>query len=193
MSTTTTSGHLNESSGSSWNRDSSHFPRHENSAPRNTYDPMSPMRIFSLLPSPKKSWEQSYSSFQTSARSQCPHIHYHPWCDDCQTLTEWEQPPPIRQTCKMPIPTFGDLKMVIREKSRFRSPFTNQRESQIVLRKVCSTWRDEQFAKAVAKRSARMAAREALRRLVHRQRADRGAAPLVTGAKEISTQMSTPS
>src|SRR6266581_9047648 len=192
MSTSTISAHQNASSGLSSRKDSSPGPRPENSVPKSISVPTSLTRTSLQLHSPSKNWHQSYSSFQTSKRSQCPRVHYHPWCDDCQTLTEWEQPPPIRQTCKMPIPTFGDLKMVIREKSRFRSPFTNQRESQIVLRKVCSTWRDEQFAKAVAKRSARMAAREALRRLVHRQRADRGAAPLVTGAKEISTQMSTP-
>src|SRR6266571_1812785 len=126
MSTTTTSALLNVSLESSSSPDSSRSPRHENSVPRSTYDPTSLTRIFSLLPSPKKSWEQSYSSFQTSARSQCPHIHYHPWCDDCQTLTEWEQPPPIKQMCTRSMPTFGDLKMAIWEKSRFRSPFTNQ-------------------------------------------------------------------
>src|SRR6266702_944301 len=37
-------------------------------------------------------------------------MHYHPWCDDCQTLMEWEQPPPIRQMSAQSIPTFGDLK-----------------------------------------------------------------------------------
>src|SRR6266702_6052685 len=105
---------------------------------------------------------------------------------------EWEQPPPIRQTYKTPIPTFGDLKTVVRERSRYRSPFASLRESQTALRKVCSTWRDEQFAKAIAKRSARMAAREALRRAAHQRRADRGAAPLVTGARRTSSQMSIP-
>src|SRR6266702_160669 len=193
MSTSTISARQSASSGLSSKKDSSPGLRPENSVPKSISVPTSPTRTSSPLHSPNKSWHQSYSSFQTSRRSQCPRVHYHPWCEDCQTLTEWEQPPLTRQTCKMPIPTFGDLKTVIRERSRFQSPFTNQRESQIALRKVCSTWRDEQFAKAVAKRSARMAAREALHRSVHRQHADRGAAPLVTGAKEISTQMSTPS
>src|SRR6266702_1561754 len=190
MSTTTTSDRRSDSSGPSSRRDLSPKTRPENSAPRSISDPTSPTRISSPLLSPNRSWHRSYSSFQISKRSQCPRVHYRPWCEDCQTLMEWEQPPPIRQTYKTPIPTFGDLKTVVRERSRYRSPFASQRESQAALRKVCSTWRDEQFAKAVAKRSARMAAREALRRSVHQRRTDRGAAPLVTGAKEISTQMS---
>src|SRR6266702_2996164 len=193
MSMSTISAHQNGSSELSLKKVSSRSLRPENSAPRSTSDHTSPTRTSLLLPSPNKSWHQSYTSFQTFKQSQCPRVHYHPWCEDCQTLTEWEQPPLTKQTYKKPIPTFGDLKTVIWERSRYRSPFTNQSASQIALRKVCSTWRDEQFAKAVAKRSARMAAREALHRSVHRQHADRGAAPLVTGAKEISTQMSTPS
>src|SRR6266702_1397090 len=193
MSTTITSDRRSKSSGSSSKKDLSRTRRPENSVPRSTSDPTSPTRISSPPLSLNRSWHQSYSSFQISKRSQCPRVHYRPWCEDCQTLMEWEQPPPIRQTCKTPIPTFGDLKTVIRERSRYRSPFMNQRESQTALRKVCSTWRDEQFAKAVAKRSARMAAREALRRAVHRRRADHGAAPLVTGAKGTFSQMSIPS
>src|SRR6266702_4824954 len=192
MSTSTTLAPQNASLGSSSKKGSSPKPRPENSVPRSISDPTSPTKT-SLLPhSPNKSWHQSYSSFQVSTRSHCPRVHYHPWCEECQTLMEWEQPPLIRQTCKKSIPTFGDLKTVIREKSHSRSPFTSQSASQTVLRKVCSTWRDEQFARAVTRRSAKMAAREALRRSVHRQCADRGAVAQVAGAKEISTQMSTP-
>src|SRR6266702_3204933 len=98
MSTTTTSAHQNESSGSSSSQGSLASLKRENSAPRSTSDLTSPTRTSLSLPSLKKSWEQSYSSFQTSARNQCPRMHYHPWCDDCQTLMRWEQPPPIRQT-----------------------------------------------------------------------------------------------
>src|SRR6266702_6345218 len=192
MSTTTISDRRSESSGPSSKKGSSLKPRPENSAPKSISDPTSPTRIFSPPLSPNKSWHQSYSSFQISKRSQCPRVHYHPWCEDCQTLMEWGQPPPIRQTCKRPIPTFGDLKTVIRERSHCRSPFTSQRESQIALQKVCSTWRDEQFAKAVAKRSAKMAAREALRRSVHQRRTDPGATPRATEARETFTQMSIP-
>src|SRR6266702_268205 len=193
MSTTTISDRQSESSGSNLKRDSSPKPRPENSVPKSISGPTSPTRISSPPLSLNRSWHRSYSSFQISKRSQCPRVHYRPWCEDCQTLMEWEQPPPIRQTCKKLILTFGDLKTVIRARSRYQSPFTSQRESQTALRKVCSTWRDEQFAKAVAKRSARMAAREALRRAVHRRRADHGAAPLVTGAKGTFSQMSIPS
>src|SRR6266581_1071116 len=168
MSTTTTSAHPNISSELSSSWDSSHFPRCENSVPRSTSDLTSPMRT-SLSPlSLKKSWEQSYSSFQTSVRSQCPRIHYHPWCDDCQTLMEWGQPPPIRQMYTQSIPTFGDLKMATQERSRYQFLFRNPSALQEAVKKVCSTWREEQFTRAVAKRSAKMAAREALRWSVHR-------------------------
>src|SRR6266702_4034194 len=193
MSTNTTSARLSASLGPSWKKDLSPSPKPESSAPKSISDHTSPTKTFSLPPSPNKSWHQSYSSFQTLTRSQCPRVHYHPWCEECQTLTTWEQPPLTKQTCKTLIPTFGDLKTVIRARSRYRSPFTNQSASQTALRKVCSTWRDEQFTKAIAKRSAKMAAREALRRSVHRQCADRGATPPVIGAKETSTQLSTSS
>src|SRR6266702_7870702 len=173
MSTSTTLAPQSASSGPSSKKGSSPKPRPENSVPRDISDPTSPTRTSSLLRSPNKSWHQSYLSFQDSTRSHCPRVHYHPWCEECETLMEWEQPPLIRQTCKKSIPTFGDLKTVVRERSRYRSPFTSQSASQIALRKVCSTWRDEQFARAVARRSAKMAAREALRRSVHQQRADR--------------------
>src|SRR6266702_27507 len=161
MSTSTTSAHQSASLEQSLRRDSSQGPRPESSAPRSISNPTSPTRTFLPLPSLNKSWHQSYSSFQTSTQSQCPRVHYHPWCEECQTLTIWEQPLLTKRTCKKQIPTFGDLKTVVRERSHYRSPFANQSTSQTALQKVCSTWRDEQFAKAVAKRSAKMAAREA--------------------------------
>src|SRR6266702_1115237 len=167
MSTSTILACQSASSEPSLKKDSSQGPKPESSALTSISDPTSPTKTFSPLPSPNKSWHQSYSSFQTSTRSQCPHVHYHPWCEDCQTLTAWEQPPLTKQTCKKSIPTFGDLKTVVRGRSHYRSPSANQSASQTALRKVCSTWRDEQFAKAVAKRSAKMAAREALCRSVH--------------------------
>src|SRR6266702_875411 len=180
MSTSTTSVHQNASSDPSLKKDSSPPPKHENSVPRSTSDHTSPMRTSLPLPSPNKSWHQSYLSFQTSSRNQFPHMHYHPWCDDCQTLMAWEQPLPIKLTCKKLILTFGDLKMVIQGRSHYRSPSGTLSASQAALWKVCSTWRDEQFARAIAKRSAKMAAWEALRQSVHQRRTDCGAAPLVT-------------
>src|SRR6266702_307617 len=176
MSTSTTLARRNVSSEQSSRRGLSPDPKPESSVPRSISDHTSPTKT-SLPPlSLNKSWHQSYSSFQTSTRSQCPRMHYHPWCEDCQTLTIWEQPPLTKQTCKTSIPTFGDLKTVIWERSRYQSLSKSPSASQTALRKVCSTWRDKQFAKAVAKRSAKMAAREALRRSVRRQRADCGAA-----------------
>jgi len=58
------------------------------------------------------------------------------------------------------------------------------------LKKMSVQWREEQFARAVYKRNAAKAAREAQRRQAHRRREDRGVAlpVLPTG-----TQMSTPS
>src|SRR6266702_2075025 len=177
MSTSTTSAHPSASSELSLSPGSSQPQKHESSVQRSISDPTSLMRTSSSPPLPNKSWHQSYSSFQTSTQSQCPRVHYHPWCEECQTLTIWEQPLLTKRTCKKQIPTFGDLKTVVRERSHYRSPFANQSTSQTALQKVCSTWRDEQFAKAVAKRSAKMAAREAVRRSAHQQRAVRGATP----------------
>src|SRR6266702_3455254 len=177
MSTTITSARWSESSEQNLSPDSSHFPRHESSVPKSIFDPIPPMRT-SLLPhSPNKSWHQSYSSIQTLTLAQCPHVHYHPWCDECQTQMEWEQLPPIRPTYKKLMPTFGDLKTAVQERSRCRSPLKNPSGLQAAIRKVCSLWREEQFAKAIARRSAKMAAREALHQSVHRQRAAHGAAP----------------
>src|SRR6266702_696370 len=179
MSTPITSGHRSASSEQSSRRDSSPSPRHESSVPRSTSNHTSPTRTSSPLPSPNKSWHQSYLSFQTLTRSQCPRVHYHPWCEDCQTLATWEQPLPTKPTYKKSIPTFGDLKTVIWARSHYQSPSGSPSTSQTALRKVCSTWRDEQFARAIAKRSTKMAAWEALRRTVHWQRTARGAAPPV--------------
>src|SRR6266702_2223578 len=180
MSTTTTSDPWSGSLESSLNLGSSHSPRHKNSVPRSTSNPTSLTKTFSLLPSLKKSWEQSYSSFQTSARTQCPRMHYHPWCNDCQTLMEWEPLPPISPTCKKLIPTFGDLKMAVQEKSCCQSPFVNLSVIRGAIKKVCSTWREEQFTRAIMKRSAKMAAWEALRQSVHQQHVACGVAPPAT-------------
>ncbi|SRR6266702_813555 len=179
MSTTTTLACWNKSSESSLSQGSSPSLRRENSAPKSISGLTSPTKTFLSLPSPKKSWEQSYSSFQTSARNQCPCMHYHPWCDDCQTLMGWEQPPPIRQRSAQSIPTFGDLKMAMQEKSRYQSPFGRTSTSQEAVKNVILTWREEQFTRAVAKRSAKMAAQEALHRSAHQQRTACGAAPPV--------------
>src|SRR6266702_492582 len=121
MSTTTTSAHRNISSELSLKKDSSQPLRHENSVLRSISDHTSLTKTCSPLPSPNKSWHQSYLSFQTSSQSQCPRVHYHPWCNDCQTLTIWEQPLPTKPTCKTSIPTFGDLKTVIQARSCYRS------------------------------------------------------------------------
>src|SRR6266702_763726 len=175
MSTSTTLERQSASLGQSSRRDSSPTPRHENSVPRSISDHTSPMKTSLPPPSPNKSWHQSYSSFQTSTRSQCPRMHYHPWCEDCQTLVTWGQPLPIEQKCKKLMPTFGDLKMVVRARSHYQSPSKSPSTSQAAIWKVCSTWRDEQFARAVAKQTAKLAAREALHQLVHWQCVDHGA------------------
>src|SRR6266702_1816555 len=193
MSTTTTLELRSESSEPSWKEGSSHPPRHKNYVPKSTFDPTSPMRISSSHPLPSKSWEQSYSSFQTSSRCQCPRMHYHQWCEDCLTQTEWEQPLPISQTSKTRILTFGELKTGVREKSLYQSRFATQTGMHKTVHKICSRWRDKLFAKAVAKRSAKMAVREALRQSVCRRREGPGAETVVTPTIRSSTQMSTPS
>src|SRR6266702_1991859 len=182
MSTTTILACRNESLRLSLNPGSLHSRKHGSSAPRSTSDPTSRTKTSSLLCSPSKSWEQSYSSFQTSTQAQCPHVHYHPWCNNCQTLMEWEPPLPISAKRKQSMLTFGDLKTVVRERSRCQSHSGNRGTalSQSTIQKVCSTWREEQFARAIVKRSAKLAAWEALPRAVHWQHVARGAAPPVT-------------
>src|SRR6266702_1235114 len=179
MSTHTTLGLWNGSSELNSSPGSSPTKRHKNSVPRSTFDLTSPMKTSLWPPSPKKSWEQSYSSFQTTSRAQCPHMHYHQWCDDCQTLMEWGPLPPISQTHKKPIPTFGDLRLAVWEKSCYQFLFATQTTTRSAIKKVCSTWREEQFARAIAKRSAKMAAQEALRQSVHQQHTACGAIPPV--------------
>jgi len=90
---------------------------------------------------------------------------------------EWEPLPPISPTCKQLISTFGDLKMAMWEKSCCQFHFVTLTATEGAIKKVCSMWRDKQFARAVAKRSMKMAAREALCQSVHRQCEDCGAAP----------------
>src|SRR6266702_113311 len=193
MSITTTSGPWNASLGPSWKEDLSHPLRHESCVPKSISDPTSPTRTSSLHPSPNTSWEQSYSSFQTSSRARCPRVHYHQWCEDCLTQTEWEQRLPISQRSKMPTPTFGELKTAVREKSLYQSRFAAQTGMHKTVHKICSRWKDELFTKAVAKRSAKMAAREALCQSVRRQREGCGAGTAAASATGSSTQMSTSS
>src|SRR6266702_7913361 len=111
MSTGTTLAHPNASSEPSSKKGSSHSLKHKSCVPKSISDHTLPTRISSPLPSLSKSWHQSYSSFQTTTQSQCPRMHYHPWCEDCQTLITWEQPPHIKPMYKTSMPTFGDLKM----------------------------------------------------------------------------------
>src|SRR6266571_1654426 len=113
-----------------WSQGSSPNKRHENSVPRSISDPTPPMRMPLLLLLPSKSWLESNFNSQTSSRSQCPCVHYHPWCDDCQTLMGWEPPQPIKLKSTKSIPPFGDLKMVVQARSHYQSPFTTQIKAQ---------------------------------------------------------------
>jgi len=126
-------------------------------------------RMPSPLLLPSRSWSESNFNSQTLLRSQCPCVHYRPWCDECQTLMGWEQPQPIKLKPKRSIPPFGDIKTVVQARSHYQSPFTTQIKVQNDLKKVCSMWRDEQFARAIVKRSVQLAAREALRQQAHQQ------------------------
>src|SRR6266571_4786415 len=180
--TTTTSVPQSVSSEPSLTPSSSPMTRRENSAPRNTYDPTPPTKTNSPLPSPRKSWLEYERSSQTSRRSQCSRVHYHHYCERCQTLVGWEPHQLTKLTPKRLIMSFGKLKEYCES-----LPMRGERQPQSP-KKVSLQWREEQFARAIHKRNAGKVAREALRRQVHRQREDRGAALPVS---ETGTQMST--
>src|SRR6266702_1893024 len=108
--TRTISAHRNESSGPSLTPNSSPTTRRKNSVPRNTSDPTSPTRTSLPLPSRRKSWLEYEKSSQTSRRRQCAHVHYHPYCERCQTLVGWEPHQLTKPTPKHLIMSFGRLK-----------------------------------------------------------------------------------
>jgi len=147
--------------------------RHENFVPRNTSDPTSSTRMSLPLPSPRRSWLEYEQSSQTSQQYQCPRIHYHPYCDACQTLIGWEPSRPINAKSKSSTMSFGKLK-------EYCESLPAWRDSKLQMpKKVSVQWREEQFAQAIYKRNAAKTAREALRRQACRQQEDRGAAPPV--------------
>src|SRR6266702_887664 len=163
---------------------SSPTTRHESCVPRNTYDPTSRTRTNSPLPSPRKSWLEYERSSQISRRRHCNRVHYHHYCERCQTLMGWEPHQLTQPTPKRLITSFGKLKEYCES-----LPAWGERQPQSP-KKVSLQWREEQFARAVAKRNAEKAAREALRRQVRRRQEDRGVVLPVSGT---GTQMSTPS
>src|SRR6266571_3602534 len=180
--TTTTSVHWSASSGLSLTPSSSLTMRHENSVPRSTYDPTSRTKTNSPLPSLRKSWLEYKRSSQTSRRRHCKHIHYHPYCERCQTLMDWEPHRLTKPTPKHLIMSFGKLKEYCES-----LPAWGEQQPQSP-KKISIQWREEQFARAVYKRNGAKAAREALRRQTHRRREAPGVALPVSGT---GTQMST--
>ena len=138
----------------------------------------------SPLPSLRKSWHEYERSSQTSRRQHCPRVHYHPYCDNCQTLMGWEPRRPIKSTPRHLMMSFGRLKEYCES-----LPMWGELKTQLP-KKVSIQWREEQFTRAVYKRNGAKAAREALRRQVQCRREGLGAAPPVS---ETGTQMSTPS
>src|SRR6266702_4288005 len=109
-STPTTSDRRSISSEPSSTPNSSHATRHENSVPRNTSDLTSPTKTNLLLPSQRKSWHKYERSSQTSRQQHCPRMHYHLYCDSCQTLMGWEPHRLTKPTPKCLITSFGKLK-----------------------------------------------------------------------------------
>ena len=61
-------------------------------------------------PSQRKSWLEYERSSQTSRRYRCNRIHYHPYCERCQTLMGWEPHRLTKPTPKRLIMSFGKLK-----------------------------------------------------------------------------------
>src|SRR6266702_4665388 len=180
--TTTTSDRRSVSSGPSSTLSSSPTTRRENCAPRSTYDPISRTKTSSPLPSPRKSWLEYERSSMTSRRHRCNRVHYHPYCERCQTLVGWEPHQLMKPTPKRLIMSFGRLKEYCES-----LPAWGERLPQSPT-KISLQWREEQFARAVHKRNAAKAAREAQRCQAHRLRKDRGVRLPVS---ETGTQMST--
>src|SRR6266702_2359836 len=138
--TTITSAHRSVSSGPSSTPSSSPTTRHEHSVPRNTYDLTSKTKTHSQLPSPRKSWLEYERSSQTSRRRQCNRMHYHPYCERCQTLMGWEPHQLTKPTPKRLIMSFGRLKEYCES-----LPAWGERQPQSP-KKVSIQWREEQFA-----------------------------------------------
>src|SRR6266702_5423804 len=180
--TTTISAPRNVSSVLSLTPSSSPITRRENSAPRNTYDPTSPTRTSLTLPSPRKSWLEYEKPSQTSRRYHCSRVHYHPYCERCQTLMGWRPHQLTQPTPKRLIMSFGKLKEYCES-----LPAHGEQQPQSP-KKVSIQWREEQFMRAVKKRNAKKVAREALRRQARRRREGHGVVPPVF---ETGTQMST--
>src|SRR6266702_3693802 len=140
----------------SWTPNSSPTMRHKNSVPRSTFDPTSKRRMNLPLPSQRKSWLECERSSQTSRRQQCPRVHYHPYCDACQTLMGWEPHQLIKPTPKHLTMSFGKLKEYCES-----LPTWGDLKAQSP-KKISIQWREEQFAQAVYKRNTTKAAQEAL-------------------------------
>src|SRR6266702_1769088 len=145
-------------------RDSSPSKKLKNCVPRSTSDP-------TLL---SRSWLESNYNSPMSPRLQCPLMHYHPWCKRCWTLMEWEPPQPIRRMPKKSIMPFKDLKKVVMERSHYQSPFGWQIRVQEAHKKLCLDWREEQFARAIAKQSRQLVAQEPLCQQAHQQHKHQG-------------------
>src|SRR6266702_286891 len=180
--TLTTLDHPSVSSELSSTLSSSPTTRRGSYAPRNTYDPTSKTRTSSPLPLPKKSGLEIERSSQTSRRRHCRRVHYHPYCERCQTLMGWEPHRLTKPTPKRLIMSFGRLKEYCES-----LPAWGERQPQSP-QKISLQWREEQFARAIYKRNGAKVAREALRRQTHRRREVPGAALPVSGT---GTQMST--
>ncbi len=106
------------------------------------------MRMNLLLPLPKESWLEYKKHSQNQWQAQCPHVHYLPYCDKCQTLMGWEPPLPIKPTPKHLIISFGKLK----EYCGCHHIWREQEYQQ--MKKTCQQWKEEQFVQAAYKRNA---------------------------------------
>src|SRR6266702_6976210 len=104
-------------------------------------------------------------------------MQYHPWCDDCQTLMEWEPPKPTRPTSNKLILTFGQLKKAV--KTHCQCHFEWQHKQRYLTKRACLEWREEQFQHTMAKQVAHLAAQEALHWQARQQHMDCGAVPPV--------------
>src|SRR6266702_2840921 len=135
-------------------------------------------------PLPKTKGSPWWDDSQTQRRRQCPLVHYHPLCTTCKTL--------IPEYCILGDPSveqksidFSTLSQAVKIPANPCPCLRGYRlQMELKTRRMWMSWRDEQFARAVAERQERREARA-------QQLWKTWGRPTKTTNKETTTQLST--